>query len=156
VDALAEIRSKTKIPIVTGETLFGKGQFLPVLEKRAADILNPDVCIVGGILEMKEIAAMAEPHYVAVSPHNFNSTVLAQAATVHVAATMPNFLIAECFVAFLEQGRKVARQLEIKDGYIALPEAPGLGVEIDEAALAGYPYQQFDKRAFRTYSDEGP
>ena len=63
---------------------------------------------------MKEIAAMAEPHYVAVSPHNFNSTVLAQAATVHVAATMPNFLIAECFVAFLEQGRQVARQLEIK------------------------------------------
>ena len=156
VDALAEIRGKIRIPLVTGETLYGKGQFLPVLEKRAADILNPDVCIVGGILEMKEIAAMAEPHYVAVSPHNFNSTVLAQAATVHVAATMPNFLIAECFVAFLEQGREIARQLEIKDGYIALPEAPGLGVEIDEAALAKHPYRQFDQRAFRTYRDEGP
>jgi len=55
-----------------------------------------------------------------------------------------------------EQGRQVARQLEIKDGNIALPEAPGLGVEIDEAALAKYPYRQFDKRAFRTYRDEGP
>ena len=156
VDALAEIRSRTKIPVVTGETLYGKGQFVPVLEKRAADILNPDVCIVGGILEMKEIAAMAEPHYVAVSPHNFNSTISAQAATVQVAATMPNFLIAECFVAFLEQGRQVARQLEIKDGYIPLPEAPGLGVEIDEKAMAEHPYRQFDKRAFRTYRDEGP
>ncbi|MBI2225425.1 MAG: hypothetical protein HYU44_10855, partial [Betaproteobacteria bacterium] len=72
--------------------------------------------------------------------------------------TLPetSFLIAECFVAFLEQGRQVARQLEIKDGNIALPEAPGLGVEIDEAALAKYPYRQFDKRAFRTYRDEGP
>ena len=156
MDVLAEIRSKTKIPIVTGETLFGKGQFLPALERRAADILNPDVCIVGGILDLKEIAAMAEPHYVAVSPHNFNSTVLAQAATVHVAATMPNFLIAECFVAFIEQGRQIAQPLEIKEGYIALPEAPGLGVEIDEAALARYPYQQFGKRTFRTFKDEGP
>jgi len=156
VDALAEIRSKTKIPVVTGETLFGKGQFLPVLEKRAADILNPDVCIVGGILEMKEIAAMAEPHYIAVSPHNFNSTTIAQAATVQVAATMTNFLIAECFVAFLEQGRLISHQLEIENGYIPLPEAPGLGIEIDEAALAQYPYRQFDQRAFRTYRDEGP
>ena len=58
--------------------------------------------------------------------------------------------------AHIEQGRQVAQPLEIKDGYIALPEAPGLGVEIDEAALARYPYQQFGKRAFRTFRDEGP
>ena len=156
LDALAEIRSKVRMPVVSGETLFGKGQFLPILEKRAVDTLNPDVCIVGGILEMKEIAAMAEPHFVAVSPHNFNSTVMAQAATVHVSASMPNFLIAECFIAFLEQGRQISTQLEVKDGCIALPEGPGLGVEVDEAALARFPYKQFGKRAFRTYKDEGP
>lgn len=156
IDALAEIRSKVKIPVVSGETLFAKGQFVPVLEKRAVDMLNPDVCMVGGILEMKEIAAMAEPHFVGVSPHNFNSTVSAQAATVHVAATMTNFIIQECFIAFLDQGRKVARQLEVKDGYIELPTEPGLGVEIDERALGEFPYKQFDQRAFRTYKDEGP
>jgi galactonate dehydratase len=156
VDALAEVRSKTRIPIVTGETFYSKAQFLPVLEKRAADILNPDVCVVGGILEMKAIAEMADPHYVAIAPHNFNSTVLGQAATVQVAATMPNFLTAECFVAFIEQGRRVSRPLEVKDGYIALPEEPGLGVEINEAALAEYPYRQLDKRQFRTFRDEGP
>ena len=127
-----------------------------MLEKRAADILNPDVCVVGGILEMKAIAEMADPHYVAVAPHNFNSTVLGQAATVQVAATMPNFLTAECFVAFIEQGRRVSRPLEVKDGYIALPEEPGLGVEINEAALAEYPYRQLDKRTLRTFRDEGP
>jgi galactonate dehydratase len=69
---------------------------------------------------------------------------------------MTNFLIAECFVAFLEQGRLISHQLEIENGYIPLPEAPGLGIEIDEAALANYPYRQFDQRAFRTYRDEGP
>jgi galactonate dehydratase len=156
IDALAEIRSKVKIPVVSGETLYAKAQFVPVLEKRAVDMLNPDVCMVGGILEMKEIAAMAEPHYVGVSPHNFNSTVSAQAATVHVAATMTNFIIQECFIAFLDQGRRVARQLEVKDGCIELPTDPGLGVEIDERALGEFPYKQFDQRAFRTYKDEGP
>ena len=156
IDALAEIRSKVRIPVVSGETLYEKAQFVPVLHKRAVDMLNPDVCIVGGILQMKEIAAMAEPHFVAVSPHNFNSTVSAQAASVHVAATMTNFTIQECFIAFLEQGRKIARQLEVKNGYIELPREPGLGVEIDEKALAEYPYKQFDKRGFRTYENEGP
>jgi galactonate dehydratase len=156
VDALAEIKSQTRIPVVTGETLCTKADFMPVLHKRAADILNPDVCSVGGILELKEIAAMAEPHYVAVAPHNYNSTVLGLAATVQVSATMPNFVFAEYFVPFAEIGRQVATQLEPQNGYICLPEMPGLGVEIDEEALARYPYRQFDKRGIRMPENEGP
>lgn len=156
LDALVEVRSQTDIPVVTGETLYTKADFVPVLQKRAADILNPDVCNVGGILELKEIAAMAEPHYVAVAPHNYNSTVLGLSATVHAAATMPNFLIAEYFIPFAEIGRQVSNQLEPENGYISLPDAPGLGIEIDEEALAKFPYRRFEKRSIREPEDEGP
>jgi galactonate dehydratase len=156
LDALAEIRSQTEIPVVTGEALYTKAAFRPVLEKRAADILNPDVCNVGGILELKEIAAMAEPYFVAMSPHNYNSTVLGLAATVHACATMPNFVITEYFVGFAEIGRRISNQLEPENGYIRLPTAPGLGVEVNEEALAEFPYQHFEKRAIRKPEDEGP
>jgi galactonate dehydratase len=156
LDALAEIRSQTKIPVVTGEALYTKGAFRPVLEKRAADILNPDVCNVGGILELREIAAMAEPYYVAMSPHNYNSTVLGLAATVHASATMPNFIITEYFVGFAEVGRRISNQLEPEEGYISLPEGPGLGIEISEEALTELAYRRFERRDIRLPQDEGP
>jgi galactonate dehydratase len=154
LDALAEIRSHTGIPIVTGESLYSKTEFRHVFEKRAADIINPDVCSVGGILTMMEIASMAEPYYIAVSPHNWNSTVLGTAATVHVSASMPNFLIAEYFVNFVSHGRQIAKQLEPEDGFITIPQAPGLGVEINEKALSRFPQMDFSKRSIPTYEEE--
>lgn len=156
LDALAEIRAAINIPVVTGEAIYAKSGFRPVFEQRAADIINPDVCSVGGILELKEIAAMAEPAYVAVSPHNYNSTVLGLASTVQASATMPNFLITEYFIPFAEVGRKIATQLEPHNGYITLPEAPGLGVEVHEEAFDQVAYQRFEPRRLRTFSDEGP
>ncbi len=156
LDALAEIRSQTRIPVVTGEALYTKADFRPVLEKRAADILNPDVCNVGGILELREIAAMAEPYYVAMSPHNYNSTVLGLAATVHASATMRNFVITEYFVGFAQVGRQISNQLEPEGGHISLPESPGLGIEIREEVLSEFAYQRFDKRSLRLPEDEGP
>jgi galactonate dehydratase len=157
LDAIAEVRAGARIPVVTGENIFAKDGFRPVFERRAADIINPDVANCGGILELKEIAAMAEPHLVAVSPHNYNSTVLALAATVHAAAVMPNFIITEYFLPFAALGREVCRNpLEPENGYIALPTAPGLGLEIDEAALARHPYEPFPLRALATPRDEGP
>ena len=102
--ALAEVREQIDIPVVTGEALYGKAAFREVFEARAADIINPDVANCGGILELKEIAAMAEPHYVAVSPHNYNSTSVALASTVQVSACIPNFLITEYFVNLRREG----------------------------------------------------
>jgi len=156
LDTMAEIRSQISLPVVTGEAIYNKTGFRPVLEKRAADILNPDVCSVGGILELKEIAAMAEPNYVAMSPHNYNSTVLGLAATVQASATMPNFLITEYFVPYEELGTKVSSPLIQSGGYIQLPDAPGLGIEIDETAFNEFAYQRFPTRALRTWKDEGP
>ncbi len=157
VDALAEIRSKISLPVVTGEAIYAKAGFRPVLDAGAADILNPDVASCGGILELKEIAAMAEPHYVAISPHNYNSTVIALAATVQASALMPNFIITEYFLPFVELGDEVSpNQLKPVNGYIPLPTAPGLGVDINEDALKKHAGKPFPTRKLRLPADEGP
>jgi galactonate dehydratase len=155
LDAMAEVRKKINIPIMTGEELYTKTEFREVFERRAADILNPDVCNVGGILELKEIAAMAEAHLVAMSPHNYNSTMIGLAATVHAAATMPNFLITEYFVNFEELGKRIARPPMLQEGgYIPLPKTPGLGIDLDEDALRAHAYERFPARNIRQFADE--
>ncbi len=156
-DELAYIRRETGLPIVIGEATYTKTGFRPLLEKRAADILNPDVACVGGILELKEIAAMAEPYLVAMSPHNYNSTLVALASTVHASATMPNFIITEYFLPFVEFCDTISSsQLKPKNGYIELPTAPGLGIDVDEAALKQVPAKPYTLRKLRHPADEGP
>ena len=171
-EALAEVRSGTGLPVVTGEELYTKVEFREIFERRAADIINPDVCTCGGILELREIAAMADPYGVAVSPHNYNSTTVGLAATIQASAGIPNFLITEYFVdlhmrstagaqpsvEIRPRGGSLAKtqyQLE-EGGYIRLPTAPGLGIEIDEEALTAHPYQAFGPRNIRRPADEGP
>jgi galactonate dehydratase len=153
---LAEARREINLPIVTGEELYTKAEFREVFEQRAADIINPDVCNCGGILELREIAAMAEVYHVVVSPHNYNSTGIGLAATVHAAAGMPNFLITEYFVNFEDVGKAIATPLVPVNGVIKLPTTPGLGVEINEDALAHYAYQEFPRRNLRQPTDEAP
>ena len=148
-NGLAEAKHNISLPIVTGEELYTKSEFRDIFEKRAADIINPDVCNCGGILELKEIAAMAEVYHVAVSPHNYNSTTIGLAATLHASATMPNFLITEYFLNFEPIGAEIATPaFEVEDSHIRLPEPPGLGIDLDESALANRPYQPFKPRSF--------
>lgn len=155
LDSLVEARSQIQIPVVTGEEVYTKLEFKEVFARRAADIINPDVCNVGGILELREIAAMAEVHHVAVAPHNYNSTTLGLAATLHAAAGMPNFLITEYFVNFAAVGAELTnRPFVVDQGYITLPTAPGLGLDLDEAALQRRPYRQFPLRNLRQPHEE--
>ena len=151
LDALAEVRRDirgTGMPVVTGEALYGKADFRHVFERAAADIINPDVCNVGGILELREIAAMAEPYFVAVSPHNYNSTTVGLAATIQASAGMPNCIITEYFVNFEDLGRELATPpLLVEDGYVAVPQTPGLGIELDADALAAHPWEAFAPRS---------
>jgi len=155
IEALVEVRRNINIPVVTGETLYTKSAYCEVFERRAADIINPDVCNCGGILELKEIAAMAQPYYVAVSPHNFNSTTIGLAATINVSACIPNFLITEYFVNFKPRGDEIAvTPFKVENGYIKIPDKPGLGLELDEEAMARYPYRDFAQRNIRQYYEE--
>jgi galactonate dehydratase len=157
IATLAEVRRDIAIPVVTGEELYTKFEFREVFERRAADIINPDVCNVGGILELKEIGAMAEPYDVAVSPHNYNSTTVGLAATLQVSAVMPNFLITEYILNLEAFGREIAEEpFEVVDGYITLPDRPGLGIELNVAALERFPYQPYPPRTIATPGLEGP
>ncbi|MDA0748185.1 MAG: mandelate racemase/muconate lactonizing enzyme family protein [bacterium] len=154
---LAAAAKQINIPVVTGEELYTKNEFRDIFEQRSVDIINPDVCNCGGILELREIAAMAESYHVAVSPHNYNSTTVGLAATLHACAGMPNFLITEYFLNFEEIGNEIAiSPFKVEDGYIHLPTTPGLGIELDEQALEKYPYQEFPTRTLRHPADEGP
>lgn len=151
LEAMKEVRAKVDVPLVAGEAVYTKAEFQPILEARAADIINPDVSNVGGVLELKEIAAMAEPHFVAVAPHNYNSTTLALAATIQAAATMPNFLITEYFLPFEQLGHDLTdKPLVVENGYIRLPEEPGLGFVPNEEKVVSYSYQQYPARTLPT------
>jgi galactonate dehydratase len=157
LDLLAEVRRAVPIPIVTGEALYTKEAFFACLARRAADILNPDICAIGGITAMLDIAAMAQPQAVVMSPHNFNSTLMGLAATVHVSAVIPNFRITEYFVNFADACGEVATQsLHVEDGWIDLPTAPGLGIDIDIERLRTRPHVEATHRGFRQYWEEYP
>lgn len=156
LDNVAAMRRRTRMPVVVGEDLYSKAELRQVFEKQAADIINPDVATVGGILELKEMAAMGEPYDVVVSPHGAG-VMISLAATIQVSAVMPNFLITDYYVPTEELAAEVMRPpFEVKDGYIELPTAPGLGVDLDEKALARHPYTPLPARSLRQYSDEGP
>lgn len=131
-DIMAEIARGTHLPIATGERVFTKWGFLDVLQKRAATILQPDLCHAGGITECRLIAGMAEAYYASVAPHNPLGPI-SLAAGVQLAAAIPNFLIQE--QVSLGEGY-IKAPFRIREGYLDLPTAPGLGIELDENAMA--------------------
>lgn len=133
VDAMAEIARGTVLPIATGERIFTKWGFREILEKGAASILQPDLSHAGGIMEVRLIAGMAEAYYAAIAPHNPLGPI-SLAAGIQIAASIPNFLCQE--QVSLGEGY-IRTPFKVENGYIPLPAAPGLGIELDEDALAG-------------------
>ena len=133
VDVMAEMARKTHVPIATGERIFTKWGFKEILEKRAATILQPDVCYAGGITELKIIAGMAEAYYTPLAPHNPQGPC-SLAASLQIAASIPNFLIQER--GDNEYTDLLAKPLPpVKDGHRPLLTDPGLGITIDENKL---------------------
>lgn len=149
VDVLADLARKTHLPIATGERLFTKWDFREVLERRAASILQPDLSHAGGLFECRIIAGMAESYYAGIAPHCPLGPV-ALAACLQLDACIPNFLIQEqgsLGVGYLKQ------PFVVKEGYVDLPAGPGLGIELDEEALADK-ITQDDWRSPELYSPE--
>lgn len=148
VDVMAELAAKTHIPIATGERIFTKWGFKEVLEKRAAVILQPDVCYAGGITELKIIAGMAEAYYTPIAPHNPQGPC-SLAASLQIAGCVPNFLAQER--GDVEYMDLLAKPLPpVSQGHRPLPTAPGLGITIDEDKLLA---QVGEPRPYRTQYD---
>jgi galactonate dehydratase len=131
-DIMAEIARGTHLPIATGERVFTKWGFREVLEKKAATVLQPDLCHAGGITECRLIAGMAEAYYAAIAPHNPLGPI-SLAAGVQLAASIPNFLCQE--QVSLGEGY-LKKPFILRDGYIDLPTGPGLGIELDDNLMA--------------------
>jgi L-alanine-DL-glutamate epimerase-like enolase superfamily enzyme len=137
---MASVARATSIPVATGERLATKFAFARVLELGAASILQLNLGRAGGLLEGKKIAGMAEAHHAQIAPHLYSGPVLG-AANIQLAACSPNFLILEGIRDWGGFHAELLRTpIRWQDGHVLVPDAPGLGVELDEAVALAHPY----------------
>ena len=143
-DEMARVARQTSIPIATGERLGSKYEFARLLSTQAASILQMNLGRVGGILEAKKIAGMAEAHYAQIAPHLYCGPIVG-AANVQVSACTPNFLILESIQDWGGFHAEILKKpMQWEEGYVIPPSAPGLGVELDEEVAARHPYEGQD------------
>jgi 2-dehydro-3-deoxyphosphogalactonate aldolase len=139
-EEMAKVARACKVPIATGERLTTKYEFARVLALGAASILQPALGRVGGIFEAKKIAAMAETHYAQLAPHLYAGPIEG-AANIQFAATLPNFLILESIQTWGGFHAEILKKpIRWEDGYVMVPDEPGLGVELNEEVALAHPY----------------
>ena len=141
LEALKAVRDKSPIAISAGERLYTRWDYRRFFDMMPADYIQPDISHAGGIMELKKIAAEAESRYIPFAPHNPSGPV-ANAAILQLAATCPNFEILEIMYSDVEWRKDVTNEsLEYKEGYITIPDKPGLGIVINEEECLKHPYQ---------------
>lgn len=139
LDALAKVSESLSLPVAAGErssTIYGCRE---LIEREIVDVLQPDMGRVGGIYQMKKIAAQAEAHHIMMAPHDGSNGPLCEAAAVHVMASVPNFLILEHRAHDVPWRYELVTELPVVDGYIEVPRRPGLGVELNEDVARAHP-----------------
>jgi galactonate dehydratase len=148
--ALAKVTERVNIPVASGERIHVRHEFRELFELQAADIVQFDITMCGGIAESRKIASWAESYYVPVAPHNVGGSV-STAAALHLAAVVPNFKIQENFNDFGEDHvlAYAPGNPEVVDGYFGLPEGPGLGVVLNEELIAEHPRKDLHFNLYR-------
>lgn len=148
LDALKEVKTKSPVAISAGERLYTRWDYREMFDKMAADYIQPDISHAGGIMELKKIAAEAECRYIPFAPHNPSGPV-ANAATLQLAASCPNFCILEIMYSDVEWRKDVTTEnLHYQDGCITISDKPGLGLEINEGECLRHPYQPHTLRHY--------
>jgi len=139
LEAMALIRRSIPVPIACGENIYTRYGFLQVAEKQAAAVVQPDMTKCGGLLETRKIASLVELFHIQVAPHG-TASPLAETAYAHVCATAPNFLILEWGHFFRNKLlNSLMRNLPQYDkGHVLIPEAPGIGIEVNDDAIREY------------------
>ena len=149
VDALADVRARIPVPLATGERYVERFRFMELMERHAVDWLQPDVCHVGGLFELKAIAGAAQAHFLPVAPHNPMGPV-GNAMTLQLAAALPNFAYLETMMVDVPwRGEIVHEEVKLINGEMTIPDKPGLGIEFDEEAAARHPMKQREPAHFR-------
>jgi galactonate dehydratase len=142
-DALARIQDHVAIPIAAGERFATIWGLRPLIERELVDVVQPDTGRAGGISQLMKVAAMAEAHHIAVAPHSGSLGPVAEFAALHVLAAIPNALILERLEDDWPGRHEVTDPVpRTLSGYLPVPDAPGLGVDIVEEAVARYPSQK--------------
>ncbi len=133
IDTMREITAATSTPICAGENLYLRHGFRELIEKHAVDIIMPDIPKCGGLSECRKIANMAEIYSMPFAPHNVSSPI-GTMASAHVCATVPNFLVLEFHWTERDYWSTIIKEKRdiIRDGFIEMSDAPGIGVELDE------------------------
>lgn len=139
ITALAAVTASTQTPICVGENLYTRYEFRELFEKQAANIIMPDVQKTGGVLESKRIADLASTYYIPMAPHCVTSPI-GTMASVHLCASLANFLILEYHMIDVPWWQDMVTTDDpiVQEGYIKVPETPGLGVELNEREVAKY------------------
>ena len=154
-EEMAIVARQTTIPIAAGERLCTKYEFARVLELRAASIIQMALGRVGGILEAKKIAGMAEAFYAQVAPHLYCGPIEG-AANVQLSACIPNFLILESIGTWTGFHADILKKpMQWQDGYVIVPDAPGLGVELNEDVALAHPYTGTELHLVPRYAPVG-
>lgn len=143
--AWKQLRSQIRVPLATGECLYTRWEFAELMEADGVDIIQPDICVCGGLLEMRKIAAIAEAHYVSIAPHNPMGP-LATAVNLHFAAATHNFKILEYIDPTQNSWRDWVDDPYLPtDGYLELRDRPGWGIDIREDAIRDHPYIRWER-----------
>ena len=144
-DALAKLSQSVNVPLATGEMLYTRFEFRDLFNSQAVNIIQPDICLMGGLWEMKKIAATAEANYMTVAPHNPCGPV-ATAVNVHFAASTTNFLILEYHADDEGPRREIVDEpMKLVDGYLEIPDKPGLGIDLNIEACERYPFRSWHR-----------
>ncbi len=147
-EGLAEVRRQVNVPIAAGERLYTRWDFRNFLKLGCADFIQPDVSHAGGISEIRKIAAMAECYHIPLCPHNPSGPV-ANAATLHIAASTPNFYLLETMMSDVPYRADISTErVSMANGMMAINSKPGLGIDINEEVVKQYPYQSRDLRHY--------
>lgn len=150
MEALAKVAAKVNIPIAMGERLFSKWSFRDVLDRNIVDLIQPEITRIGGILEQKKVSAMAEARSVKVAPHDGSAGPIAEMANIHLCASIPNFRFLEHRAEDVPWRSTVAvGVIPDRDGYLEVPDRPGLGIDIDEAECAKHPVRPTESYQYR-------
>jgi galactonate dehydratase len=157
LEGLAEVKRRVNVPISAGERLYNRWEFRSLFELKAADFIQPDVSHAGGIMELKKIAAMAEAYHIPICPHN-PSGPIANAATLQLAACVPNFYLLETMSSDVPWRRSIStEEVKFENGEMLISDKPGLGIDINIEEIKKHPFEPKELRHYKgTLTDIRP
>ncbi|AEI48345.1 galactonate dehydratase [Runella slithyformis] len=157
LEGLAEVKRRVNVPISAGERLYNRWEFRSLFELKAADFIQPDVSHAGGIMELKKIAAMAEAYHIPICPHN-PSGPIANAATLQLAACVPNFYLLETMSSDVPWRKSIStEEVKFENGEMFISDKPGLGIDINIEEIKKHPFEPKELRHYKgTLTDIRP